>query len=197
MKNLKFLFILFISVMLLSCSGSQKSETEETENTSEGQTDDMSADANEAMAELISTSESSVTGAVTFTAVDAQTVRIEIDVHGLTPGMHALHLHEMGDCSAGDASSAGGHWNPTGTVHGKRGEGEFHKGDISNLEADADGNVSWNSEITGWTIGGDPSSDILNKAVIIHSGEDDFTSQPAGNAGSRVACGVITQAAAL
>jgi Cu/Zn superoxide dismutase len=120
------------------------------------------------MATMNSASGSSVTGTATFTQLDAMTVRMTLEIQGLTPGEHALHLHQNGDCSAPDASSAGGHWNPGGIDHGKRGEGQFHAGDVINLVADADGNVSWSQDIMGWTIGGDESSNILNKGVIIH-----------------------------
>ena len=145
-----------------------------------------------AVAELSQVGGSGVEGKVTFKSTPDGVVEIEVKASNLPEGKHALHLHEKGDCSAPDAKSAGGHWNPTNKNHGKRGEGEFHKGDITNLEAGSDGNVSWSEEIKGWTIGGPDSTNILNKAVIIHAGADDFTSQPSGNAGSRIACGVIT-----
>jgi len=148
-----------------------------------------------AVATLNSASGSSVTGTATFEQVDAMTVKMTLEVQGLNPGEHALHLHQNGDCSAPDASSAGGHWNPAGVEHGKRGEGQFHAGDVINLIADADGKVSWSQDIMGWTIGGDEATNILNKGVIIHEKLDDFTTQPTGAAGGRVACGVIVEAA--
>lgn len=188
MKTLK-LFVLFAFVMfLMSCSQGNKSNEEATEATD---TEESAPQEVTATAVLSGASDSGVTGTAKFTQLDGEMVRMQIDVSNLTPGAHALHLHENGDCSAPDATSAGGHWNPTEHPHGKRGEGEFHKGDIINLEANAEGVVSWTQDIQGWTIGGAGVSNILNKAVIIHKGEDDFTSQPSGNAGARVACGVI------
>jgi Cu-Zn family superoxide dismutase len=102
----------------------------------------------------------------------------------------AVHLHEMGDC--GDmGKNAHGHWNPTNQPHGKWGGSSFHSGDIGNIKLDGEGNGMLEMETDLWTIGGDPKTNILDKSVIVHSGMDDFTSQPSGNAGSRIGCGVI------
>ena len=145
-----------------------------------------------AFAQLSPASGSNATGSVTFEETN-DGVRITVQATGISPGKHALHLHENGDCSAPDATSAGGHWNPTNMPHGKRGSGQFHKGDIDNVEAKADSSVNYEEEIEGWTIGGPDSTNILNKAVILHQGADDFKSQPSGDAGSRIACGVIKE----
>ncbi len=148
----------------------------------------------EAMASMSPASGSDVTGTITFVQTSDNTVEMSIEIEHLAPGQHAIHLHQNGDCSAEDATSAGGHWNPAGVDHGNRmGDGVHHAGDIINLEAGADSTATNVLEITGWTIGGDESTNILNKAVIIHAGADDFTSQPSGAAGSRVACGVVRQ----
>lgn len=121
-------------------------------------------------------------GYVTFTAV----------MSGLTPGVHAIHIHEKADCSAADATSAGGHWNPTFKKHGKWGQGDYHKGDIGNFTADANGNGKITLTTNEWCIGcGDETKDVLGKAIIVHQGADDFTTQPTGNAGGRVACTAI------
>jgi len=133
---------------------------------------------------------SNVNGKVTFTQI-GDSVQIVLDATGLTPGKHAFHLHEKGDCSAPDATSAGGHWNPTNMPHGKRGQGQFHKGDIDNIVAMADSTSHFEMKVSGWTIGGSDTTNILGKGVILHAGADDFTSQPSGAAGARVACGVI------
>ncbi|ESU26598.1 superoxide dismutase, copper/zinc binding protein [Flavobacterium limnosediminis JC2902] len=121
-------------------------------------------------------------GKVTFTAT----------ISGLTPGVHAIHIHEKADCSAADATSAGGHWNPTFKKHGKWGEGEYHKGDIGNFTADEKGNGKITLTTDEWCIGcGDATKDVLGKAIIVHQGADDFVTQPTGNAGGRVACTAI------
>jgi Cu-Zn family superoxide dismutase len=91
-----------------------------------------------------------------------------------------IHIHEKSDCSAADGSSAGGHWNPTFKKHGKWGVGEYHKGDIGNFTADANGNGTITLTTDEWNIGsGDPTKDILGKRTV-HEGTDDFVSQPSG-----------------
>ncbi len=142
------------------------------------------------MAKLAPASGSDVTGQVKFKQ-QGDSIKLIMDVKHIAPGTHALHLHEKGDCSAPDASSAGGHWNPTNNKHGKRGEGEYHKGDIDNFVAKHDSTAHFEMTISGWSIGGNEKSDILGKSVIIHQGADDFTSQPSGDAGARIACGII------
>ena len=180
------LIALFFALMVACAPGKKEEATEETT------TEETTTAAATATATLNSASGSSVTGTANFTQVSDMTVRMDLEVQNLTPGDHALHLHQFGDCSAPDAISAGGHWNPSEMAHGKRGEGDYHAGDVVNLTADANGNVSWSDEIMGWTIGGADSTNILNKAVIIHDSPDDFETQPTGNAGGRVACGVIS-----
>ena len=104
----------------------------------------------------------------------------------------AVHIHEHGDCS--DAGKgAHGHWNPTNENHGKWGAAAFHSGDIGNVTLDDKGDGSITLTSDRWTIGGDEKTNILNRAVIVHSGVDDFTTQPTGNAGSRIGCGLITR----
>lgn len=147
-----------------------------------------------AIASLSAKSGSNVSGSISFEQSADSTVTMQIDVRGLTPGTHAIHLHETGDCSAEDATSAGGHWNPSGEAHGKRSESdEFHAGDIINLEVGSDSTYSNSIEVNGWTVGTEEMSNIVGRAVVIHADADDFTSQPSGAAGSRVACGVIEQ----
>ena len=143
-----------------------------------------------ATAELESRSGSTVTGKVTFSEHDGK-VRMKVVVKGLTPGLHAIHLHDKGDCSAPDASSAGGHWNPSSQDHGKWGHSPFHHGDIGNLVANAKGRAKMTVESDLWTLGDGTASDIAGQSVIVHAEEDDFTTQPTGNAGGRVACGEI------
>lgn len=140
-----------------------------------------------------SKSNSNVTGTATFVEENGK-VTFVAKISGLQPGVHAIHIHEKSDCSAGDGSSAGGHWNPTFKKHGKWGDTEHHKGDIGNFTADAQGNGTITLTTDEWSIGGtDATKDILGKGLIVHQGADDFTSQPAGNAGARVACSAIIQ----
>lgn len=147
-----------------------------------------------AQATMEARSGSNVTGEATFTDEGNGKVRFELTAENLTPGEHAVHLHENGDCSAEDGSSAGGHWNPTMKPHGKRGDGtSYHKGDIGNMNVGNDGKGTMKMTVDGWSIGGPDSTNIVGKSVIIHEKADDFTSQPSGNAGSRVSCGVIKE----
>ncbi len=148
------------------------------------------AAAPKAVAKLEARSGSSVAGKATFTQQEGKVV-MKVEVSGLTPGTHAIHLHEKGDCSAPDATSAGGHWNPTSQDHGKWGRVPFHHGDIGNLVADKKGKAKLTLESNIWTLGDGKPSDVVGHAVIVHAKEDDFTTQPTGNAGGRVACGVI------
>lgn len=146
---------------------------------------------NEIVVLLQPKSDSQVAGSATFTEKGG-VVTFEANIQGLTPGEHAIHIHEKADCSAVDASSAGGHWNPTFKKHGKWGQGEYHKGDIGNFTADANGNGTITFTTDEWCIGcGDATKDITGKGLIVHKGADDFTTQPTGNAGGRVACAGI------
>ncbi len=137
-------------------------------------------------------SDSKATGSVVFKEEDGQ-VSFTAVIGGLDEGMHAIHIHESADCSSADGSSAGGHWNPTNEQHGKWGATEgFHKGDIGNFPADESGNGTITMTTDQWCIGcGDPKKDIVGKAIIVHQGTDDFTSQPSGAAGKRISCGGI------
>jgi Cu-Zn family superoxide dismutase len=115
-----------------------------------------------------------------------------LKVQNLPPGQHAAHLHEKGDCSAADGSSAGGHWNPMTHEHGKWDNGAHHLGDIGNIEVQPDGSGTVTLTTDKWTIGTGQPNDIVGKAIIVHEKQDDFQTQPTGNAGGRVGCGVVT-----
>jgi Cu-Zn family superoxide dismutase len=122
---------------------------------------------------------------------EGERVDLQVSFQKMESGVHALHVHEIGDCSAPDGSSAGGHWNPMGHEHGKWGEGSFHLGDVGNITIgeDGEGTLSFSSE--HWTMGTGADNDVMGKALIVHAGVDDFTTQPTGAAGKRIACGVI------
>lgn len=116
-------------------------------------------------------------------------VTMDLNAYKLTPGVHAVHIHEKGDCSATDGSSAGGHWNPTTENHGKWGAGEHHMGDIGNLIADSKGTGRVLFKTDKWCLGcSNPNKNIYGKSIIIHEKQDDFHTQPTGNAGGRVGC---------
>ena len=140
-----------------------------------------------AIAVLHSASGSKVAGTVTFTK-NGDTVQVVADITGLTPGKHGFHIHEFGDCSAADAASAGSHFNPMKKPHGAPDASDRHAGDLGNLEADSSGKAHLELKDNMMKFSGDTS--ILGRAVIVHEKADDW-SQPTGNAGGRVACGVI------
>jgi superoxide dismutase, Cu-Zn family len=143
-----------------------------------------------ATAQLQPKSGSSASGTVTF-APQGDRVRVVARVSGLTPNQeHGFHVHEKGDCSSADAMSAGGHFNPTAQPHGAPAMAH-HGGDMPSLKADADGRVDTSFFIDGVTIGSGSSTDLAGKAVIVHEKPDDYTTQPTGNSGGRIACGVI------
>lgn len=135
---------------------------------------------------------SSVSGTATFSYDESKgSVALDLQLQGAPPGTHALHIHEVGDCSAEDGSSAGSHWNPTHEDHGKWGQAPFHLGDIGNIEVDAEGKGSVSMSTDMWEIGTGSPKDILGKSVILHEKPDDFMTQPTGAAGGRIGCGVI------
>jgi Cu-Zn family superoxide dismutase len=145
-----------------------------------------------ALANLAPASGSLVSGKLTLMPM-AGGVHISGDIGGLAPGSsHGFHIHETGDCSAADASSAGGHFNPTGSPHGKAETGAHHAGDIDNIVADASGVAHVNAHVAGVSLGGGAADDIAGRAVVVHAAADDYNSQPAGNSGARVACGVVS-----
>jgi len=139
-------------------------------------------------------SDSNVKGEVIFTEDDGEVDMVAM-LSGLSEGEHAIHIHQTADCTAADGSSAGGHWNPTNEPHGKWGASEgYHKGDIGNFTADAEGNAKVEFSTDEWCIGcDDENKNILGKGVIVHQGVDDYTSQPSGDAGARVSCAGIIE----
>jgi len=141
-----------------------------------------------AIAELAPRSGSNVRGMVHFYET-GKGVRVVAKVTGLAPGEHGFHIHESGDCSDPDAKSAQGHFNPTGAKHGARTDVERHAGDFGNIVADASGNAK--ADYVDERIQFDGPNSIIGKGVIVHEMPDDLKSQPAGNAGKRVACGTI------
>ena len=127
-------------------------------------------------------------GTVTFTQKGTKVV-VDARVAGLAPGAHGFHIHEKGDCGSGDGMSTGGHFNPLAKPHGNPAVPDHHAGDMPMLSADASGNATLDVVLDTITIGG--AGDIVGRAVIVHKDPDDFTTQPTGNSGARVACGVI------
>jgi superoxide dismutase, Cu-Zn family len=141
-----------------------------------------------AVAVLTPAPNSNVRGQVTFLQ-ETEGIRVTANIEGLTPGKHGFHIHENGECTPPDFNSAGGHFNPTGARHGAPTDPEHHVGDFGNIEANQQGVARFERVFYWLTFSG--TNSILNKAVIVHEKPDDLQSQPSGNAGARIACGII------
>jgi Cu-Zn family superoxide dismutase len=150
----------------------------------------FSAEQAAAVAELRPTQGQAASGTVHFQQIGAS-VRVSARVAGLRPGRkHGFHIHEAGDCSAADGSSAKGHFNPYGKPHAHYSAPERHAGDLPALQADASGRAAFDEDLDIITVASGPPS-IVGRSVIVHAEPDDFRTQPHGNSGARIACGVI------
>ena len=144
--------------------------------------------AQEATAVLQPTQGNSVKGTIRLATV-GDAVHLTGIVTGLTAGKHGYHVHETGDCTAPDGSSAGGHFNPGRATHGAPDAAEHHAGDLGNIEAAAGGSATVDIHAAGLTLGTGARS-VLGRAIVVDANPDDF-SQPTGNTGERLACGII------
>jgi len=143
-----------------------------------------------AVAQLAPTQGQKAKGTVAFTQ-EGDRVHVVGDLVGLEPGStHGFHIHEFGDCSAPDASTAGDHFAPKGNPHGAPTAPAHHAGDLGNIEADASGNAHIDVHVAGPKVGG-AGATILGRAVVLHEKADDLKTQPSGNSGARIACGVV------
>lgn len=144
-----------------------------------------------ATANLQPTRGNATAGTVQFVQV-GDVVKVSGSVSGLKPGAeHGFHIHEKGDCSSGDGMSTGGHFNPGGKPHGHHGKGDHHTGDLPSLKADANGVATFSFESPSIRVGSS-AHDVVGKGLIVHRDPDDYSTQPTGNAGPRLACAVIT-----
>ncbi|HLT33444.1 MAG TPA: superoxide dismutase family protein [Aquaticitalea sp.] len=197
MKRILLMLTMCTLLFGTSCKNDKKDTTtidESTEMTDSQMVQEEVTEMKKVQVALESRSNSTAKGNVVFTEENG-TVTMTAVVEGLKEGTHAIHIHEKADCSAADGTSAGGHWNPTNQPHGKWGSSDgYHKGDIGNMEADADGNATVTITTDEWCIGcGDSNKDVLGHAIIVHDGTDDFKTQPTGDAGGRISCGGIIQ----
>ena len=143
-----------------------------------------------ATAQLQPTKGNKTFGEATFEERDGK-VHVVIYVQGLKPGQeHGLHIHEVGDCSSGDGMSTKGHFNPFGKPHSHHGTPERHAGDLPALKAAKNGRAKVDAMLDIITIAAGPAS-VIGRGLIVHADPDDFKTQPTGNAGARIACGVI------
>ena len=141
-----------------------------------------------AVAVLRSAATGKVEGTIWFEP-SGSTVAVKARITGLTPGTHGFHVHEFGDCSAADFTSAGGHFNPMSQAHGAPTASTRHVGDLGNIEANAEGVAAL--ELSDAQVALSGMHDVVGRAVIVHAKADDLKTQPTGDAGGRLACGVI------
>jgi superoxide dismutase, Cu-Zn family len=145
----------------------------------------------EAVAQIAPTQGNTVTGSLAL-AQSAEGVHITGSIQGLKPDAEfGFHVHEKGDCTAPDGSSAGGHFNPTQAQHGNPTGATHHAGDMLNIKSNGEGVAQVDVTAAGTSLHGDAGTDVMGKAIVVHESPDDYTTQPSGNSGKRVACGVI------
>lgn len=177
--------------LVLSGCASGQGPAQEPGTNAESPVEHGQSDSKAATVELSPTEGNQASGQLQL-EVEGSDVRLSGTVEGLTPGAkHGFHIHAVGDCSALDASSAGPHFSPGEEPHGRPGHGEHHLGDMTNLQADDAGRATVDQTVTGAKLGDGSPHDLVGKAVVVHAAEDDYETQPAGDSGARIACGVI------
>lgn len=184
------LLVIVVLASVMACSPKAESPARETSSEPVAQVVEVVEEALVAEAVLTPRADTDVAGTVTFTQT-GEGVVVEASISGVTPGLHGIHLHEMGDCSADDFTSTGGHFNPTGDPHGGPNDSIRHAGDFGNITVGADG--SGYLELLTDKLSVEPTAEttVIGRAVILHEGEDDLESQPTGAAGARLACGTV------
>ena len=185
--------LLLLSAFLYSCNGgSENSAAKNDMDTLASTPNAMETSGVKAEALLTGTyTDTTLTGSAVFEETGGKVkLTLKIEAPAKANKEVAVHIHEHGAC--GDmGKEAHGHWNPTNQQHGKWGSESFHLGDIGNVKLDGEGNGTLEMETNLWSIGGDSTSNILDRAIIVHGGVDDYVSQPTGDAGNRIGCGVI------
>lgn len=191
MQFIKTSTLIFSLLLFVSCAGQsdmeQESESEMSSNNTE--MNEATTEFTELISVLHPTADNEVTGVVRFSET-ADGIRVVAEVNGLEPNStHGFHIHQYGDCSAEDGTSAGGHFNPQDSPHAGPDADERHVGDLGNITVDEDGYAELDYVDSMLSFNG-PNS-ILGRGIIIHAGEDDLETQPTGDAGARLSCGVI------
>ncbi len=186
---MKYVVPLCIAASLLSGCG-QRDRAAAPQDSSAGSTTNPSTMAS---VQLVPTQGNTASGSLTLTTSDSA-VQLSGTLSGLAPnGEFGFHIHEKGDCSAPDASGAGEHFNPASSQHGNPAGDPHHAGDMYNATSDAEGNARIEGKVAGVTLGSGQPTDILGRAVVLHEKADDYSTQPSGNSGARIACGVIVR----
>lgn len=180
-------FVVAVTAALLFAAGSQSRAASGSANA--GEKGSTAVKTLEATAKLESKSGSTVTGEADFKEKNGG-VEIVVEIKGAKPGTHGVHLHDKGDCSAADASSAGGHFNPGSKTHGAPTTDPHHAGDFGNMTVGANGTGKLKLTVKGLTVAPGPNS-VVGHALVIHADPDDLKTDPSGKSGPRVACGVV------
>jgi superoxide dismutase, Cu-Zn family len=195
--NAKYLLPLYAAMALLAGCGQRDTTAKQADNADAPGTPATPAPADApppaagASAQLTPTSGHTASGTLAL-AAEGDSVRLTGTLQGLPPNAEfGFHIHEKGDCSAPDASSAGGHFNPTNAQHGNPQGAAHHAGDMLNAKSDAQGAAQVDVVASGVSLTSGQPNDVHGKAVVLHEKADDYASQPAGNSGARIACGVI------
>ena len=194
-KNFATALLFASSFAVVSCNSDEAETTETGDTTATIATDTTATNFADRAEAVISNTypDTAVTGTTTFETVNGK-VKMVLNITAASRANKsvAVHIHEHGGCgnAGGDAH---GHWNPTKVNHGKWGSDAFHSGDIGNVDLNGEGKGTKELETDRWTIGGDSTTNILNRSIIVHGGTDDFKTQPTGNAGNRIGCGIINK----
>ena len=186
-------FLFASSMAVVSCN-SDDTDTSDRDTTDTTATTQAANEIVSAEATIASTyPDTSVTGSATFESVNGK-IKMVLNITAPSKANKsvAVHIHEHPGCGD-NGKDAHGHWNPTKANHGKWGSDAFHSGDIGNVELNGEGKGSKELETDRWSIGGDSTTNILNRSIIVHGGVDDFKTQPTGNAGNRIGCGIINK----
>lgn len=203
-RNFTSAFLFASSLAIVSCNSADTDTSDgDTTDTTAGHsatahdtttTSQNSDQAAGAQAVIASTyADTAVTGTATFETVNGKVkMTLSITAPSRANKNVAVHIHEHAGCGD-NGKDAHGHWNPTKVNHGKWDSDAYHSGDIGNVELDKDGKGTKELETDRWTIGGDSATNILNRSIIVHGGVDDYKTQPTGNAGNRIGCGIINK----
>ncbi|MFH5830793.1 superoxide dismutase family protein [Halalkalibaculum sp. DA3122] len=186
MKHISKIFsipLIIVAFVIAGCAQPQQQESAEEETTTA-----PSTNFTKAVAVVHPTEGNEVSGTVTFEQT-AEGVQVTAELSGLEEGRHGFHIHQYGDCTASDGTSAGGHYNPAGNDHGAPTQDDRHMGDMGNIVADSEGNATIDYTDSVIELNGPDS--IIGRGIVVHGGEDDLESQPSGAAGPRIGCGVI------
>ena len=183
LKKTGILILLFMISILAACN---KEEADQTANDAKNSGSDK---VENKVIDIYNTDEEKI-GTAELEEIPKGVV-VELKAEGLPPGMHGFHFHETGKCEAPTFESAGGHFNPTNAKHGtENGEGP-HAGDLPNLEVEDDGTVSVTVNAEDVSLSDNDDASLIGTALVIHENPDDGKTQPSGDAGDRIACGVI------